>query len=95
MFVKGLKAGEADFVEKDWPAGPGPSEEPGLVSVSTRSEQGTCGSPSSCPLGASTSGTREGHVCVALQRSYLSLSCPLTPILSSERWVSQEGLCVT
>lgn len=88
MFVKELKAGEADFVEKDWPAGPGPSEEPGLVSVSTCSEHGTCGSRSSCPLGASTSGTREGHVCIDLQRSLLSLACPLTPILSFERWVS-------
>lgn len=39
MFVKGLKAGEADFVEKDWQSGRVPAGEPGLISCSASSEQ--------------------------------------------------------
>lgn len=39
MFVKGLKAGEADFVEKDWQSGPVPAGEPGLISCFVSSEQ--------------------------------------------------------
>lgn len=39
MFVKGLKAGEADFVEKDWHSGLVPTGEPGLISCFASSEQ--------------------------------------------------------
>lgn len=39
MFVKGLKAGEADFVEKDGQSGPVPTGEPGLISCFAASSE--------------------------------------------------------
>lgn len=55
-----LKAGEADFVEKDRHQAWFPVGNPGWPHAQ-RALSTTCGSGSSCPLGASTSRRREGR----------------------------------
>lgn len=85
MFVKGLKAGEADSVEKDWQSGPVPTGEPGLISCSASSEQNLWESQLLSPR-CQHFKDEEGHTCITLQRLHLSVACPPIPTFLSKMW---------